>query len=178
MPRHLPSGFAALRDVPTQRESIGGWCRTNSRSATLGQPQDGVRQLPERPLSGLAARSAMTEQWFCISAGEQRGPVSAATLRQLVSAGQLGPSDLVWHQGLPEWVAASKIKGLFPEASAEPPEPPPVAVSASSRSQTTNGSKTEGLILTRSKLTSLGKQFQVRRFQRPEWQPVGQVERR
>jgi hypothetical protein len=40
-------------------------------------------------------------------------PVSTAELKQLAASGRLQPTDLVWQEGMPNWVLASSIKGLF-----------------------------------------------------------------
>ena len=70
----------------------------------------------------------MSEQWYYARAGKQAGPVSAAELKQLASAGQLSPTDHVWKNGMAKWEPATKVKGLFsapvaPMAQAIPPSP-------------------------------------------------------
>ena len=75
----------------------------------------------------------MAEEWFVGRNGQQSGPFSPAQLRQLAASGQVSKGDLVWKEGLSNWVAASSIRGLFPEGgqvSATPsarPGPRPVA---------------------------------------------------
>ncbi|MHC4398424.1 MAG: DUF4339 domain-containing protein [Planctomycetota bacterium] len=71
-------------------------------------------------------------EWFYAKGDTQYGPVSAAELKQRADRGEFGPDDLVWREGMEEWITARKIKGLFdgdlpPAAgSAEaPPEPAP-----------------------------------------------------
>lgn len=51
-------------------------------------------------------------EWYYMSGGQQHGPVSAAQLKSLASAGSLAPEDLVWNQSMPEWVAARRVRGL------------------------------------------------------------------
>src|SRR5207237_399004 len=55
----------------------------------------------------------MRQQWHYTRAGKQFGPVPAAELKQLASSGRLSARDLVWKEGMSEWVAAYKVKGLF-----------------------------------------------------------------
>jgi len=55
--------------------------------------------------------------WHYAVDGRKFGPVSSAYLRRLVIAKKLQPTDLVWKPGLPDWIPASKIKGLFAPAS-------------------------------------------------------------
>lgn len=65
--------------------------------------------------------------WYFRRQDQQHGPVSLADLKRLVSSGQLQPTDLLWQQGMAQWVPARSLKGLFPEAAAVPsPLPPPL----------------------------------------------------
>jgi hypothetical protein len=56
--------------------------------------------------------------WYYASGGQQRGPVKTAQLKQLATAGELKPEDLVWCDGMANWSPASTVKGLFPGDSA------------------------------------------------------------
>lgn len=59
-------------------------------------------------------RYTMADEWHYSAGGRPPiGPVSAGELRELAAAGRLAPTDLVWKEGLAEWVPASKLKGLF-----------------------------------------------------------------
>jgi hypothetical protein len=51
--------------------------------------------------------------WYYASGGQQRGPVKTAQLKQLATAGELKPDDLVWCDGMANWSPASTVKGLF-----------------------------------------------------------------
>lgn len=69
----------------------------------------------------------MASKWFYSQGGVRRGPVSSSELRQLAREGALKPQDLLWKEGMAEWLPASKTQGLFPEASkAEPSSAPPL----------------------------------------------------
>jgi hypothetical protein len=69
----------------------------------------------------------MSERWFYGYDGERFGPVPLESLRQMIAAGQLLPTDLVWHDGLPGWQPASSVPALGFRASG-PSEPPPLPV--------------------------------------------------
>lgn len=56
--------------------------------------------------------------WYYAHAGEQFGPYSAADIKRLADSGKLLPEDLVWREGMEEWIAARKVKGLFGEGPA------------------------------------------------------------
>ena len=72
-------------------------------------------------------------EWYYAKDNAQHGPVSAVELKQLADRGQLGPGDLVWREGMGDWIPAKKVKGLFEEegpaapAAAAPVEAPPKA---------------------------------------------------
>jgi hypothetical protein len=44
---------------------------------------------------------------------QREGPVSERRLRELAQDGWIGPEDLVWRPGLPDWMAAREVPGLF-----------------------------------------------------------------
>ena len=54
-------------------------------------------------------------QWYYARDDEQFGPISGAELRSLAAAGELTRDNLVWREGMSEWSAAGKMRGLFPE---------------------------------------------------------------
>ena len=67
----------------------------------------------------------MASEWFYRVDDKKRGPVGSADLKRLADSGVIKPADLIWKEGLAAWVAASSIKGLFPQAASPPPPPPP-----------------------------------------------------
>ncbi len=71
----------------------------------------------------------MADQWHYSINGNQTGPVSSSELMQFASSGKLSQTDLVWKDGMHDWVPAGKVKGLFSvEAnSASPRMPPPIS---------------------------------------------------
>ncbi len=69
--------------------------------------------------------------WYYAAAGARRGPVTGTQLKSLVESGVLRPNDLVWREGMPAWVEAATVPGLFPAPvgarAAPPPAPQPAA---------------------------------------------------
>jgi hypothetical protein len=65
------------------------------------------------------------QQWYFAQAGQQQGPFPESTLRQMLASGQLSPADVVWRQGMPQWVAAGSVPGLLPAQSGPGMAPPP-----------------------------------------------------
>lgn len=55
----------------------------------------------------------MPDRWFYLRNKQRHGPVTAAKLKQMAKEGWLVEEDLVWCEELPDWVPASKIRGLF-----------------------------------------------------------------
>jgi len=56
-------------------------------------------------------------KWYVAIDGKQRGPISSLDLRKLVKLKRLKPSDLLWKEGLSDWVEAGSIQGLFAPVS-------------------------------------------------------------
>lgn len=66
--------------------------------------------------------------WYYALGTERQGPVSWDELQRLATSGQLKPLDLIWCDGMPDWLPAEKTPGLFapsPATAASPPPPPP-----------------------------------------------------
>ncbi len=62
----------------------------------------------------------MDDSWFYEVDG-RKGPIDIGTLKVLADNGIISRHTLVWKEGLPEWVPAAKVCGLFKT-------PPPVSV--------------------------------------------------
>ena len=56
----------------------------------------------------------MCANWYHGKHGAPSGPVAFEYLQQLARAGQLQPNDMVWNEGMPDWVAAETVPGLLP----------------------------------------------------------------
>jgi hypothetical protein len=65
----------------------------------------------------------MGRSWHYTALGERHGPVTDRELKALAENKQLLPDDLVWAEGLPDWMPAKRVKGLFAQ---EPEKPPPL----------------------------------------------------
>lgn len=64
--------------------------------------------------------------WFYAQHNQQQGPVSIETLRGMLAGGTLSPQDLVWTQGMPDWLPASEIADLQIGHAGSPTAPVPV----------------------------------------------------
>jgi hypothetical protein len=77
----------------------------------------------------------MASEWHYTQNGQPAGtPVSSAELKRLAASGQLLPTDMVWREGMANWVTAGSIKDLFP-AGSRAAEPAPRERVATSRSR-------------------------------------------
>jgi hypothetical protein len=61
----------------------------------------------------------MATEWYYTTDKRQMGPVSWKDLVELAEGGILKPQDLVWTEGMDDWVKAINQKGLFADSSAE-----------------------------------------------------------
>ena len=57
----------------------------------------------------------MAEQWYYAKGSQQAGPVGFEQLVELARTGQVGPTDLVWRDGMPNWEPAGQVPGLLAE---------------------------------------------------------------
>lgn len=48
-------------------------------------------------------------QWYAQVSGQQYGPVSEEEMRNWVVQGRVSTADLVWGEGMPNWVPASTV---------------------------------------------------------------------
>ena len=62
----------------------------------------------------------MADEWHVSVDGTQRGPLTSEQVRSLVSSGRLKPTDHIWKDGMTDWVAASTVRGLFPQQQSVP----------------------------------------------------------
>ncbi len=82
------------------------------------------------------------KQWYCTINGQQYGPVAEATFRQWIGEGRVVAESLVWAEGMPEWVRADSVPGLFDRAPGEPPVLPlPGQAAGSARRPGTGGKR-------------------------------------
>jgi len=51
-------------------------------------------------------------QWYYSSNGAQTGPVSADDLKSMLADGRVRPTDMVWREGMSDWVPASSVSEL------------------------------------------------------------------
>jgi len=58
--------------------------------------------------------------WFYSVGDTRQGPVTEDDLKGLVADGRLRPGDLVWRDGMPDWVEARTVPVLFPAPRVEP----------------------------------------------------------
>jgi GYF domain 2 len=66
----------------------------------------------------------MAVEWFYTTNKQQMGPVTWNELRELAEVGILKPHDLVWSDGMDEWVKAINQSGLFADGDAEEKKSP------------------------------------------------------
>lgn len=60
-------------------------------------------------------------QWYSGRDGQQYGPFDDNQIRSMIAEGRVLPTDLVWHEGLAQWTAASNVRELYPAGA--PPQP-------------------------------------------------------
>ncbi|MDB4816971.1 GYF domain-containing protein [bacterium] len=58
-------------------------------------------------------------EWYYGQGGQQAGPIDEATMRSRIAAGQVGPADLVWREGMAEWLPLAQVAELASASAAD-----------------------------------------------------------
>jgi len=56
-------------------------------------------------------------QWYYSKNGTQLGPVEENVLRAKLASGEVSTTDLVWREGLPDWLPAARVAELASQSS-------------------------------------------------------------
>jgi len=64
-------------------------------------------------------------QWYLMKDGQQLGPFDSNTMKGIVQSGKAGDEDLVWRDGMAEWLPASSVGELYEAQVPVPDEPEP-----------------------------------------------------
>ncbi len=86
-----------------------------------------------------------SSEWFLAVKGEKLGPVSRKELEEFARLGGLDPrADMVWKEGMADWLPAGEIEGLFERcAPDEVEESPGMAATADSAAPEVWGNEVE-----------------------------------
>jgi hypothetical protein len=58
--------------------------------------------------------STSEKNWWYLKGENRFGPFSPSELRELAKNGEIIGTDLLWKDGLQDWIPATKVKGLIP----------------------------------------------------------------
>jgi hypothetical protein len=72
--------------------------------------------------------------WYYARGESEQGPISTAQIKALAATGALKRDDLVWKEGMANWLPASEVKELYP--AAEPKKNSPEKAAASPETAT------------------------------------------
>ncbi|MCD0462133.1 DUF4339 domain-containing protein [Roseiconus lacunae] len=84
--------------------------------------------------------STQTQQWILLRDNQHVGPLTPKQLKHLADTQQITPDDLLWREGLDEWIPAKRLPQLWTAAlqsAITPPfksPPPPIPAPGPSRS--------------------------------------------
>lgn len=76
--------------------------------------------------------SQQDKVWWYATGDQRFGPYSGSELRAIASTGKIATTDLIWKEGLANWLPASSVKGLLPPAPASVPPPLPTTTHSNS----------------------------------------------
>ena len=63
----------------------------------------------------------MGHRWYLVSARGEQGPIDSAQLKHLATAGRISAQTMIRRESDTAPFPAGRVKGLFPESSAQPP---------------------------------------------------------
>ena len=106
-------------EAPTDNRSEPSEKAPHKGTSKPAVPHKGTSQ-PAAPHKGTSKPPASQGGWYCQVMGEETGPLSSAELKELAATGFLTPDVPVRKGVAGNWVPASRVKGLFPQASQAP----------------------------------------------------------
>ena len=69
--------------------------------------------LADEPGAGVVAATGATgSTWYVARGDTHQGPLFVADLHRMINAREIGPSSLVWKEGMPNWVPVSQVPEL------------------------------------------------------------------
>ena len=60
-------------------------------------------------------------EWYYAKNGKQEGPVSAESLQGMIVSGAVAPTDLIWREGMAEWIPAGQVAEFSGGGMVAPP---------------------------------------------------------
>ncbi len=80
-----------------------------TRAVELEWPVVSPAEKPAPAQTWPAAPAETTRVWFVARGDSHQGPMSHADVERMINAGELGPSSLVWKQGMANWQPAAQV---------------------------------------------------------------------
>jgi len=112
---------------------MADWLPASEVDGLFPSPASLVTSPPPPPPPADADDIVTRDCWHYERQGESCGPVSFDELRRLAVSGLIQPDSLVWKAGMPEWLSAAQVEGLFSSAGSpllSPPQTTPPAPEA------------------------------------------------
>ena len=95
--------------------------KSNSRGSSgvhvEQSPQESTTNQSPQVTQGPTAPQAPDAEWHVEENGTPAGPYSIAELRKLFRSGKFEPYNLVWREGMSDWVPADTVDGLVSAAA-------------------------------------------------------------
>lgn len=100
---------------PVWRHGMPGWLPLQQ----VPELQPPATAAPARPPPRPTATRPEVE-WYFQRDGERAGPVPQSRLTAMIAAHELTPYDMVWSEGLSEWMPIQSLPGLAPRDESAP----------------------------------------------------------
>jgi len=112
--RWVASGFSVQRPLSSRDTGEGPAPDVPAPAAVPADPRPARASPPPAPRA----------EWFYLDRGQRVGPLPLQSLQGLLQAGQLGPRDLVWKDGMADWQAIGSLAELEGGQAAGPSASP------------------------------------------------------
>lgn len=123
--RHLAATGVVADSTMVWTDGLSAWRAAGTIRGLV--PKQAGAPTPVPSQKATVSRSAESEQdWHYCVGTTRTGPVSEATLRELVGSGVVQSSTHLWREGMARWQAASEVPGLFPPGPAPASAPPQI----------------------------------------------------
>lgn len=114
--------WGGLETIPafTRKSASGKSASERSRPSATDQEPKASQDKSSKRDSGdfeeysLQGGGSEAPVWYVSKNGEPSAPCTETEFFEMGGTGQISPTDLVWKEGLPEWIPAAEVDGLIP----------------------------------------------------------------
>ena len=97
--------------------------RATEKLSQPRQPVSSPQEVASPPILPPPLSAIPMHTWYYTRDGEQSGPLAQEEIKLMIASGKIRPHDLVWRNGIPDWVRADSIRDFVTALAVCPPPP-------------------------------------------------------